>query len=285
MQHPPKDVEHLTGFFKGRGNSDLFWHSWTAAKAKGRVTIVHGFGEYAARYHHFAAALARAGFAVLAFDCRGHGRSSGRRAYIQSFSDYSQDLEGAVTQTAALFPDLPHHIFGHSNGGLIAIHHASSSPQSSKIASYAFTSPFLGFKLEVPALKATAGKILSGIFPKFQLPTELDAKWISRNQKIVDAYREDPRVLKIATARWFTETQKTQASLINIVSEFSVPSLWLVAQADEIADPKTSENIFNAVGSKEKVLHLLPDHYHEVLNDLEWTKQAQVLLDHFGKYS
>ena len=52
------------------------------------VAIVHGYGEHAGRYDHFATALERCGIASVGVDLRGHGRSEGRCAHIDSFEDY-----------------------------------------------------------------------------------------------------------------------------------------------------------------------------------------------------
>ena len=56
------------------------------------VVMVHGFSAHCGAYRHVAGALADAGFAVTAFDCRGHGRSQGRHGYVQRFTDYDDDL-------------------------------------------------------------------------------------------------------------------------------------------------------------------------------------------------
>ena len=47
--------------------------------SKAVVCLVHGLGEHSGRYAHVAAALNDAGYALLGFDLRGHGKSGGPR--------------------------------------------------------------------------------------------------------------------------------------------------------------------------------------------------------------
>ncbi len=282
MAGPPEDVSVESGFFDVADGTDLFWRVWEGETTNAVVVLVHGFMEHSARYHHFASALARSGFAVFSFDCRGHGRSGGKRAFIRSFSEYASDLEAVVERAKDRFKGLPLHIFGHSNGGLISIHHAANSVQAKDVNSYAFTSPFVGLK-EVPASKVLAGNVLSVIMPSLGLPTDLDAKWISRNEEVVKDYKNDPMVLKIATGRWFTETKKAHADLIQSVQKIASPSLWIVAQSDEVADAPTTERLVEKVKSEKSVI-LLPDHYHEVLNEMDWDVHAKTIIDWFGEH-
>jgi alpha-beta hydrolase superfamily lysophospholipase len=50
------------------------------------VVLVHGYAEHAGRYGQVGAALAASGATAWAMDLRGHGRSEGRRANIESLS-------------------------------------------------------------------------------------------------------------------------------------------------------------------------------------------------------
>ena len=62
------------------------------------VVMVHGFSAHCGLFRHVPAALAAAGFAVTAFDCRGHGRSEGRHGYVRRFSDYADDLGRVIAR-------------------------------------------------------------------------------------------------------------------------------------------------------------------------------------------
>ena len=50
------------------------------------VVLAHGWSSYALRFHAWIAPLRAAGFAVVAFDQIGHGRSTGQRATLPQFA-------------------------------------------------------------------------------------------------------------------------------------------------------------------------------------------------------
>lgn len=79
------------------------------------VLLCHGFLDFAHSYVLVAVPLAAQGYRVLAFDWRGHGRSSwvAPSGYYH-FPDYVQDLERLVPQLVG--PAEPVHLVGHSMG-------------------------------------------------------------------------------------------------------------------------------------------------------------------------
>src|SRR3546814_1818128 len=63
-------------------------YAWLpAGTPQAAVVIAHGMAEHAGRYARFAAALTAAGFAVYAFDHRGHGRTARSAAELSHFAD------------------------------------------------------------------------------------------------------------------------------------------------------------------------------------------------------
>ena len=54
---------------------EVFSRSWPVDAPAGLVVIAHGASEHSGRYDRFATALNAAGFAAVAIDHRGHGRT------------------------------------------------------------------------------------------------------------------------------------------------------------------------------------------------------------------
>lgn len=264
----PDDIEHEEGFWRSWDDIDLFWQAWSKSEPTACIALMHGYGEHSSRYHHVAAALARAGFGVMAIDARGHGKSGGVRGHVEHFAHFVRDLDQLITQTQKRF-DKPLFVLGHSNGGLITLRHALTHRDD--IVGYVVTSPFCGFKVHVPLAKAAAGDLMSKIWPTFSVSTGIDAGILCHRKEVVDLYRKDPLNLQKATARWFTETKDAQADLLTNANKITQPFLFLVAGADQLVDAHSSEQVYHAMDSMDREFEILPDLFHEILNEDSWT--------------
>ena len=77
----------------------LHLHAWPlpATPARGGVLIVHGLGEHGGRYAHVATHLTQAGWAVVGYDQRGHGRSGGPRGGMAGADSLLADLTAGLS--------------------------------------------------------------------------------------------------------------------------------------------------------------------------------------------
>ncbi len=103
----------------------IFTHVWSPTAPKAVVQILHGWAEHSRRYDHVAAALVDAGYAVVAGDHRGHGRTGLEAGGLGDLGprgmDGVLDAVHAVTEWASKnFADLPLFLLGHSWGSFLA---------------------------------------------------------------------------------------------------------------------------------------------------------------------
>ncbi len=79
-------MEHIEGKFKGHKNLNLYYQCWLpAGEPKAVLLVVHGLAEHSGRYMNLVNHFVTQGYAVYGFDQRGHGRSPGRRGYVERF--------------------------------------------------------------------------------------------------------------------------------------------------------------------------------------------------------
>src|SRR5687767_11191872 len=91
-----------------------------AGTPKGGVVVTHGYAEHCGRYRELAHVIVDAGWAMLAYDVRGHGQSPGTRGFIDRFDAYVEDLAAMHAAMHALIPaGAPLVLLGHSHGSLI----------------------------------------------------------------------------------------------------------------------------------------------------------------------
>src|SRR5437763_11955025 len=115
-------MRHFAEHRNVRGTS-LYTQRWLPdGEPAGVVALVHGLGEHSGRYARVAAALTGAGYAVCAFDLRGHGRSPGRRGDTR-FGPALEDIDELLDDAGQRFGDRPQFLYGHSLGGLLVLSH------------------------------------------------------------------------------------------------------------------------------------------------------------------
>lgn len=256
---------------------------------RARVVLVHGYAEHSGRYAWMTAALGAAGYECHLFDLRGHGRSEGPRGHVARFADYLDDLDRVIQQGVAVGRDgigspravgpvdasrLPLFAVAHSLGGLIALEYVRLRRDVFDVL--ATSSPFLAPAFKLPPMVAELGSLASLVLPSQTVKSTLNAEWLSHDTAVVEAYSRDPLVFGTVTLGWFREVRRAQEETFERANEVRLPVLFLLGDADRVADWQRSKAVFEQLGSAEKSLKVYPGFFHEVLNEIG---REQVLHD------
>ena len=257
-------------YLRGRTNAapSIAYRVFSPAEAKLLVVVSHGYFENMKRYREVVERWNARGLAVATYDLRGHGLSEGRRGFIARFTDYTDDLAALLDELGKdkALRSLGHPVlFGHSLGGLIAIHGALRAQPS--LTGLALSSPYLAIAKKVPAVKLIPGRLLSRLVPTISMPAGVRGSDCTRTREIAEAYEDDPMNFKTANVRWFTETVRAQNEAQERASELKIPVFCMYGAADKIALPAASEHFMARVASAEKESVSLADQYHEVMNE------------------
>lgn len=243
------------------------------------VVTVHGFAAHCGLYRHLGAYLAEAGIAVTQFDCRGHGRSEGRRGYVASFSEYAVDLAHVIDRARTLTPDVPLVLMGHSQGALIALDflfgNAGLAMTNRRPDRLILATPWLDLVMKIPALKRTAASLLARLAPKLALGHGIRGQDVSRNPLVIENFYTDPLVHHVATARWYLEARAAQDRVRAAAAHLTTPTLMLIAGQDRIVSNAAALAFAQAAGRSVEV-RLYESLYHEVFLEPE---RDQVLAD------
>ena len=257
------------------GKGELFCRVWAPETPRGAVAIVHGYGEHSGRYRDFSAWLSERGWLVAACDLPGHGNSPGRRGHIRSFFDYLAAVDALLAEVRRAAPALVF-LLGHSLGGLIAARYLEQGPQA--VAGLILSSPFFGLALPVPAWKRALARGLSRLWPALSLPSGIKPEDLSHDPQVVKAYRGDPLVHRVATARWFTEISAAQAAVLREAHRISVPVLIIQGGEDRLTEVAATRRFAARCGTPDLTLRLYAGFYHETLNELGKARVWQGLL-------
>lgn len=245
------------------------------------IALVHGLGEHAGRYRHVAAALNAAGYAVLTFDQRGHGRSAGKRGVIPRYDALMDDIDLLLAQVRQRFPGQHIFLYGHSLGGNEVLNYALR--RQPNLAGVVATSPGLRTTTPPPAAQLALGKVMNRIWPAFTMPNGLELAAISRDPAVVRAYEADPLTHDRLSAALGIGLLEAGEWALAHAAEFPVPLLLIHGDADRITAPAASTEF--ASRAPDSTLKLWPGLYHETHNEPEQAAVLAYTVTWLGKYS
>jgi alpha-beta hydrolase superfamily lysophospholipase len=250
------------------------------------VVIVHGYAEHTGRYAEVVSALGEAGYECHLLDLRGHGRSGGVHGYVGRFSEYLDDIDlflQRVEEVRTQVPGrtVPRILLGHSLGGLISLSYVLRRPEA--FAALAVSSPFLHPAMKVAALRVGLAAVVSRLAPTYLMKSKLESRWLSHDPAVVAAYDQDPLVFKTLSPHWFFQTRQAQEEVLKRAAEIRLPALFLLGDADRIADPARSRQVYERLGSAEKQIVVYPGFFHEILNEVERMRVVHDLLTWLGR--
>ena len=261
-------MKHYEMNWKAHDNLDIFAQAWEPAmpQPKAVVCLVHGHGEHTSRYAHVAEAFGRQGYILFGADLRGHGRSGGIRGHVNSIEDFMQDIDVLLAQARLHYSGLPIILYGHSIGGVLVLCYGLL--RKPNIKGVIATSSALHTVVEKQSLKVMMAKVLGSLMPTTVIASGLEAKDLSRDQEVVQAYINDPLVHdKISLGLGKTMLEASNFALTH-AGEFPLPLLLLHGKADKIAFPSSSIE-FAAPLKQKSTLVLWDDAFHELHNELE----------------
>jgi alpha-beta hydrolase superfamily lysophospholipase len=253
----------------------LMLHDWPAPAGapRAQVLLVHGLGEHAGRYAQLAGELRDWGFAVRAYDQRGHGLSGGPRGGLTHDTALLDDLTEVVDATRAERrrlgqQGLPLILLGHSLGGLVASRFVSL--QRRPVDALVMSSPALDPGLS--ALQKLLVATLPAVAPNLRVNNGLEPRYLSHDAAVIAAYRADPLVHPKISARLARFIATAGPATVAAAADWRVPTLLLYAGADHLVNPAGSR-AFEAAAASPRVppgtlsVQSFESLYHEIFNE------------------
>ena len=187
----------------------LYW-SWTSPeRPTAALLVLPGYGDHAWRYRHVVPRWAEAGVATLVVDFRGHGRSGGIRGFGRAVGEFMSDARIGREMLRCLAPNLPHFVFGHSHGGLVATHVALED--QNPWAGLVLSAPYFDLRFPVPTVKRLAGELAARIAPTFGIPSGMMGIDVVRCPQRAAEYDADPLGFEVVRTGWFIAARRAQA--------------------------------------------------------------------------
>jgi alpha-beta hydrolase superfamily lysophospholipase len=257
----------------------LFMREWPVPSPRGTVLVVHGLGEHVGRYAHVAAALNGAGWRVVGYDHRGHGRSEGARGAVAAADSLLADLALVVDAARKAAPG-PLVLLGDSMGGAVAGRFVAATLD---LAPAPWSRPVDGLVLASPALAATMSAwqklllaVLGRLAPGVAVASGLDSADLSHDPEVARAYDADPLVHDRICARLARFILDAGDAVRAAAPRWQLPTLLVWGGADRIVPPEGSRAFALAAPRAQVTAHEYPGLYHELFNE---TEKAAVLAE------
>jgi len=265
-------MKHTENFFNGIRNAKIYYQYWLPEeKPKAIFLLVHGLVEHSGRYMNVVNYFVPRGVAIYGFDHIGHGKSEGKRAYIEHFKDFTDTIKQYYDQIRVWHPDTPIIIFGHSMGGLISTNYLLDF--QTELSAAVISGP----PLILPnAISVLSGELIAKFIPWLGL-IKINPNDISRDKEVVQAYIDDPLVNNDRiSAGLLNEIIKGMKRVASEAENINLPLIIVHGGADKLAEPEGSQMLYDRATSQKKAIKIYDGLYHEVLNEPE---REQVLAD------
>ncbi len=269
----------------------------------GILQIAHGMQEFIDRYADFASFLCGHGFLVVGNDHLGHGSSVASGDCYGYFAEKNgnkaviADMRELHRKTQERFPEVPYFLLGHSMGSFLARQYICMYGQfldGAVISGTAYhpalevtfgagmcrlMAAFKGWKHPSVVMTAIA---MGGYNKKFE-PARTRVDWLTRDEKIVDAYRHDGRTHHMFTLNAFynmfagLKYLTVRSNLEKMPKD--LPVLFIAGEMDPVGNFGTGvKKVYaqlKALGMRDIQCKLYPNDRHEVLNELDRTQVCQ----------
>jgi alpha-beta hydrolase superfamily lysophospholipase len=258
--------------YRSKDNLNLYARVWKPeGDVRGVVALVHGLGEYGARYADIGASFIDRGYAFVAGDLRGHGVSEGRRAFVARLDDFMDDLDRYCGEIQAHFPGKPLFLYCFSMGSTITA--AYLVRRHPRLAGAILCSG--GFVM--PAASAAAmGKVrmLRHLAPTMAVSNGMGAirDKVCHDVGVLDAYDADPLVYKRITVGLAAVIGEAGAEALAHAGEVQVPLLVMHGEDDVVALPEGSRRLA-AGASGDVTLKLWPGLYHFIHHEPDGARE------------
>lgn len=264
---------------------EFFVRGWEPdSNPKALVALVHGLGEHTGRYEHVAKAFTDAGYAMVGFDLRGHGKSTGIRGHFPSLDAVMQDIRNFFVFLTQRYPQIPQFLYGHSLGGLLVLTYTLK--HGAGLKGVIATSSGLRSPLTEQKLKLLIVRLLGSLAPTALLPSGLETAAISHDPAVIERYMADPlNHDRVSLAFGKTGLVATEYAWSH-AEQFQPPLLLMHGTADRITYSHGSADFAKlaAKQNQDVTVKLWDDLYHELHNEPQKEQAIQFMIDWLNRH-
>ena len=234
---------------------------------------------------HLADELDLPGFAVFAWDARGHGRSPGERGFSPSLGTSVRDVDTFVRHIAATYgiavEDMV--VIAQSVGAvLVSVWAHDYAP---KIRCMVLASPAFKVKLYVPFARLGL-KLQQRWRGHFFVNSYVKAQFLTHDPERIASYRSDPLITRPIAVNILLGLYEASERVVADARAITVPTQLLISGADWVVHHGPQHRFYERLGARTKERHILPGFYHDTFGELGRSvavkRAREFILDRFA---
>jgi alpha-beta hydrolase superfamily lysophospholipase len=258
-------------FFTTSDGSRLFYRYWAPVGAgAGRALVLfHRGHEHSGRLAHVVDELDLPGFAMYAWDARGHGRSADEAAEAArpaNMGTLIQDVDEFVrhvsSESGIAMEDIA--VLGQSVGSVLlaAWVHDYAPPVRCMI----LASPAFKVKLYIPLARPMLGLVYK-IRGDFHVNSYVKPGALTHDAERIASYKADPLIRRPISANILLALYSTAERVIADAQAIQTPTQLLISGADYVVHHGPQHEFFDRLGSRVKEKHVFEGFYHDTLGE------------------
>lgn len=245
------------------------------------IVATHGIGEHMGR-HKYIPELFGHDFNIFQYDLRGHGRSTGKRAYISDFALYMEDLKEIIRFLEEKYRMDRYILFGHSMGALITCAFMQNFVEDARYPERVVVNAppcgadgLLGKIIKI--LPTGFFKVASEIPYSLAISGLVDLSYLSHDPRTKDDYLKDELNSVKLHSKLLLELMKTAQATFSRPIRSKCPSFATVGGSDRVIGAPDVIEYFTNV-DKSFNFKVFDGAYHEIHNEIE--KYRKPYFDH-----
>jgi 2,4-dienoyl-CoA reductase-like NADH-dependent reductase (Old Yellow Enzyme family)/alpha-beta hydrolase superfamily lysophospholipase len=249
----------------------LFYRAVFPSRPRANILFLHGMSEHSGMYLHVIRAWADAGYAVIAPDQRGRGRSVDgrwRRGDLHSVGRVLADLDELLARHEAELDGHPLFVVGVSMGSIIAQMYALRRQDS--LSGIVLVGPPSGARAGTSGPLLALSAPIAAAAPRLAVRPAPPIPHISRVRDVQNELDWDPWCyhgpLRMRAGR---QLAGALTELGRRTGELRLPLLILYGTEDRIVSPREVQEIHDRWGGEDRSLRTMNGLYHDVLNEPE----------------